>query len=232
MHPSLWRATGIRGVLAIVGREGRSPVYGAPPPAPPVDDPGGALARRYLQVHGPDDAAAVPLLGRCSRCRTRSGCGRARASSRRSATGGCSPRTRRSTRRRRRARGCSRTWTRWRARRTARSSCPTTAVRKRIWASLGGPGMALVDGEVAGLWRPRKKGKRLVVELEPLRALKRRRAGGAGRRGRAPRPLPRRRDAASCRYSAEAPGRTRPRRGPSGPSAACPRSPSSSTASG
>ena len=31
--------------------------------------------------------------------------------------------------------------------------------------------MALVDGEVAGLWRPRKKGRRLVVELEPLRPL-------------------------------------------------------------
>ena len=48
---------------------------------------------------------------------------------------------------------------------------PDEAVRKRIWASLGGPGMALLDGEVAGLWRPRKKGKRLVVELEPLRRL-------------------------------------------------------------
>jgi hypothetical protein len=31
---------------------------------------------------------------------------------------------------------------------------------------------ALVDGEVAGLWRPRKKGKRLVVEVEPLRTLR------------------------------------------------------------
>ena len=50
---------------------------------------------------------------------------------------------------------------------------PDEAVRKRIWRSLGGPGMALVDGEVAGLWRPRKKGKRLVVELEPLRKLTR-----------------------------------------------------------
>jgi hypothetical protein len=48
---------------------------------------------------------------------------------------------------------------------------PDEALRKRIWRALGGPGMALVDGEVAGLWRPRKKGKRLVVELEPLRTL-------------------------------------------------------------
>ena len=48
---------------------------------------------------------------------------------------------------------------------------PDPGLRKRIWASLGGPGMALVDGEVAGLWRPRKKGKRLDVELEPLRTL-------------------------------------------------------------
>ena len=31
VHPSLWRATGIRGVLAIVGREGRSAVFGLPP---------------------------------------------------------------------------------------------------------------------------------------------------------------------------------------------------------
>ena len=30
VHPSLWRATGVRGVLAIVGREGRSAVFGAP----------------------------------------------------------------------------------------------------------------------------------------------------------------------------------------------------------
>ena len=35
VHPSLWRATGIRGVLAIVGREGRSAVFGAPPGGAP-----------------------------------------------------------------------------------------------------------------------------------------------------------------------------------------------------
>ena len=48
---------------------------------------------------------------------------------------------------------------------------PDKELRTRIWSRMGGPGMALVDGEVAGLWRPRKKGKRLVVELEPLRRL-------------------------------------------------------------
>jgi hypothetical protein len=45
---------------------------------------------------------------------------------------------------------------------------PDEAVRKRIWKMLGGPGMVLADGEVAGLWRPAKKGKRLVVTVEPL----------------------------------------------------------------
>ena len=53
VHPSLWRATGIRGVLAIVGRDGRSAVFGAPPKAAKVEDPGGELAQHYLSVYGP-----------------------------------------------------------------------------------------------------------------------------------------------------------------------------------
>src|SRR4051794_32110625 len=53
VHPSLWRATGVRGVLAVVGREGRSAVFGLPPEAPPVDDPGAELARRFLRAYGP-----------------------------------------------------------------------------------------------------------------------------------------------------------------------------------
>ncbi len=171
VHPSLWRATGIRGVLAIVGRDGRSPVYGAPPPAPPVEDPGGALARRYLQVHGP----TTPLLFRYWAYLTLPHAKRLLA----------------------RAGELAQLGDRWvLAEDTALDApepkgarllpnldplasakdreilVPDEAVRKRIWRSLGGPGMALVDGEVAGLWRPRKKGKRLVVELEPLRTLK------------------------------------------------------------
>ena len=170
VHPSLWRATGIRGVLAIVGRDGRSPVFGPPPPAPPVDDPGGALARRYLQVHGP----TTPLLFRYWAYLTLPHAKRLFA----------------------RAGELTQLGDRWVLAEDAALDAPPPqgarllpnldpiasardrevlepdeAVRKRIWRSLGGPGMALVDGEVAGLWRPRKKGTRLVVELEPLRAL-------------------------------------------------------------
>jgi hypothetical protein len=46
-------------------------------------------------------------------------------------------------------------------------------VRKRAWPALGGPGLVLVDGEVAGLWRPAKKGRKLVVTVEPLDGLRR-----------------------------------------------------------
>ena len=45
---------------------------------------------------------------------------------------------------------------------------PDPAVRKRIWTAIGGPGIVLVDGEVGGLWRPAKKGKKLLVTVEPL----------------------------------------------------------------
>ncbi|MCC3763063.1 winged helix DNA-binding domain-containing protein [Glycomyces sp. TRM65418] len=42
---------------------------------------------------------------------------------------------------------------------------------KALWPVLGRPGAVLVDGEVAGLWRPRKTGKRFTVAVEPWRAL-------------------------------------------------------------
>ena len=53
VHPSLWRATGVRGVLAIVGREGRSAVFGLPPAARALHDPGAELARRFLHAYAP-----------------------------------------------------------------------------------------------------------------------------------------------------------------------------------
>ncbi|SDY36968.1 Winged helix DNA-binding domain-containing protein [Modestobacter sp. DSM 44400] len=42
---------------------------------------------------------------------------------------------------------------------------------KDLWRALGRPGAVLVDGEVAGTWRPRKAGKRLTVVVEPWRDL-------------------------------------------------------------
>lgn len=45
---------------------------------------------------------------------------------------------------------------------------PDPTVRKRIWTVLGGPGTVLVSGEVRGLWRPTKKGKKLLITVEPF----------------------------------------------------------------
>jgi hypothetical protein len=171
VHPSLWRATGIRGVLAIVGRDGRTPVFGAPPAAPPVEDPGGALARRYLQVHGPGTPQlfrhwAMLTLPHAKRLWARAG-ELAQVGDQRwvlaedAALEAPQPEG-------------ARLLANLDPLASARDRevlVPDEALRKRIWRALGGPGMALVDGEVAGLWRPRKQGRRLVVELEPLRRL-------------------------------------------------------------
>jgi hypothetical protein len=45
---------------------------------------------------------------------------------------------------------------------------PDPALRRRIWTAIGGPGRVLVAGEVAGLWRPAKKGRKLVITVDPL----------------------------------------------------------------
>jgi hypothetical protein len=38
---------------------------------------------------------------------------------------------------------------------------------KALWPTLGRPGAVLVDGEIAGTWRPRASGGRLRVEVQP-----------------------------------------------------------------
>lgn len=48
---------------------------------------------------------------------------------------------------------------------------PDTARQKLIWRILGNPGVVLVDGEVAGVWRPQKKGKRLLLKIESFEPL-------------------------------------------------------------
>jgi hypothetical protein len=46
---------------------------------------------------------------------------------------------------------------------------PDQVRAKDLWRTLGRPGAVLVDGEVAGTWRPRKAGKRLTVQVDPWR---------------------------------------------------------------
>lgn len=178
VHPSLWRATGIRGVLAIVGRDGRSPVFGAPPAIEPVPDPGAALARRFLSAYGParpkllagwaglatshatalweraGDLAQVALDGRKAWVLAEDAAVVADPPAAEGARllPSLDPLA---------------------AGRDRELLVPDPAVRKRAWPVLGGPGLVLVDGEVAGLWRPAKKGRKLVVTVEPLDGLQR-----------------------------------------------------------
>ena len=180
VHPSLWRATGIRGVLAIVGREGRSAVFGAPPKAKRVEDPGAELARRFLRAYGParprllaDWAGVAPShanalwerAGELAEIEVELEARKAWVLASDVAAladppkadgvrllGNLDPLT---------------------AGRDRELLVPDAAVRKRIFTVLGGPGTLLVDGGIAGLWRPAKKGARLVVTVEPLGRLSR-----------------------------------------------------------
>jgi Winged helix DNA-binding domain len=171
VHPSLWRATGIRGVLAIVGREGRSAVFGPPPKAPALEDPGAELARRFLRAYGP---ARPKLLADWA------GLATSHANALWERAGNLVEVDLEGT-------------NAWVLAEDAQALVTVTeihgvrllanrdplnaardrevlvndpAVRKRIWTALGGPGTVLVDGEVAGLWRSVKKGKKLVVTVE------------------------------------------------------------------
>jgi hypothetical protein len=173
VHPSLWRATGIRGVLAIVAREGRSAVFGLPPEAPKLEDPGAELARRFLRAYGParpklladwaglatshakalwnraGDLVGVDVDGKNAWAladdqpalvnETKTDSVRLLAN--------LDPLN---------------------AGRDRELLVPDPTLRKRIWTVLGGPGIVLVDGDVVGLWRPTKKGKRLLITVEPL----------------------------------------------------------------
>jgi hypothetical protein len=58
------------------------------------------------------------------------------------------------------------------------SLIPEVRLHKVVWRASGNPGVALVDGRVAGAWRPQKKGGKLVLIVTPFGEL-----GGAGRQG-------------------------------------------------
>lgn len=50
-----------------------------------------------------------------------------------------------------------------------RTLVPDGSLHRRIWRTVGNPGVVLVDGEVAGVWHPQKRGDRLTLRVEPFR---------------------------------------------------------------
>jgi hypothetical protein len=173
VHPSLWRATGIRGVLAIVGREGRSAVFGLPPKMPRVEDPGAELARRFLQAYGPARPKLLADWAGLATSHAEMLCGRAGElmqvdldGTRAWVLAEDEPVLARATE----MQGVRLLPNRdpLNAARDRELLVPDASARSRIWRAIGGPGTVLVDGEVAGLWRSAAKGKKLVVTVEPL----------------------------------------------------------------
>jgi hypothetical protein len=176
VHPSLWRATGIRGVLAIVGRAGRSAVFGLPPEAAAVDDPGAELARRFLRAYAPARPRLLAGWAGLAASHAAALWQRAGALVRVDVEGTSAwalaedaaalaepPR----------AEGVRllANLDPLHAGRDRELLVPDPALRKRIWTVLGGPGTVLAGGAVAGLWRPAKRGAKLTVTVEPLRDL-------------------------------------------------------------
>jgi hypothetical protein len=173
VHPSLWRATGIRGVLSIAGRDGRTAVFAAPPPAPAVEDPGAEIARRFLRAYPPGTPALLSAWAGVSPGHAKALWARAGELAEVSLDG------------RRgwvlaedldaladppRASGVRLLpgYDGYLAARDRELLQPDADLRKRQWRTLGNPGALLRDGRLAGTWRAAKKGRRLVVTIEPF----------------------------------------------------------------
>jgi DNA glycosylase AlkZ-like len=174
VHPSLWRATGIRGVLAVAERRGRVTVFGAPPKTRAVTQAPAELARRFLHAYGPatngDLAAWAGIAPSHARALLDGIAGEVdevefdgrRALALAADTDAlASPPAASGVR-------LLPPFDPYLDQRDRATLWPDPAVRKRARTGIGAPGVLLVDGEVAGLWRPEKKGRRLVVKVEPL----------------------------------------------------------------
>jgi hypothetical protein len=171
VHPSLWRATGIRGVLAVVDRDGRTPIYGAPPEPPHVDDPGAALAHRFLRAYAPtrpkllaewagiSTAHAQQLWERAGELEQVELDGKKAWILAEDAAALEDPPGARGVR-------LLPSLDPIAGSKDRELIAPDKAVRSRIWMSLGGAGMVLADGALAGTWRPAKKGSRLVITVD------------------------------------------------------------------
>jgi hypothetical protein len=174
VHPSLWRATGVRGVLAVAERRGRVTVFGAPPRGRAVKDAPAELTRRFLHAYGPatraelaawagiapaharalldavaDDLEEVELDGRRALILA--------ADADRLADPPAASGVR-----------LLPPFDPYLDQRDRATLFPDRELRARARSGIGAPGAVLVDGALAGLWRPAKKGKRLVVTVEPV----------------------------------------------------------------
>ena len=170
VHPSLWRATGIRGVLAVVGRDGRSPVYGAPPDPPHVEDPGAELARRFLRHYAPTrpklladwagiaTAHATQLWERAGELAEVELDGKKAWALADDLEALASPPPAKGVR-------LLPSLDPLAGSKDRELLAPDPNMRKEIWKMLGGAGMVLAGGALAGTWRPAKKGNRLVITV-------------------------------------------------------------------
>jgi hypothetical protein len=174
VHPSLWRATGVRGVLAVAERRGRVTVFGAPPRGRAVKDAPAELARRFLHAYGPATRSELT---------TWAGIAPAHARSLLDAIAGELEEVEFDGRRAlilaadadRLADPPAASGVRllppfdpYLDQRDRETLFPDRELRARARSGIGAPGAVLVDGTLAGLWRPAKKGKRLAVTVEPV----------------------------------------------------------------
>jgi hypothetical protein len=176
VHPSLWRATGIRGVLAVAGRRGRVTVFGAPPAAPTCDDAPAELTRRFLRAYGPATqselaawAGIAPTHARALFASVEDELQEVRFAGRRALILAADADRLRSPPPASGARLLP-PFDPYLDQRDRDTLFPDRELRRRARSGIGNPGVVLVDGEVTGLWRPVKKGRRLVVTVEPVTA--------------------------------------------------------------
>ena len=169
VRPGFWRALG---PLEVTQMPARSTWALADPPSMDLAEARAELVRRFLRCFGPGHAHAARVVGTARdvlrQGALRRGRGRARGRPPRRSQG-VRPRGRRSAasspRPRRAASASSAATTRTSASPTARRSSPTRRCARSCSRAVGRPGVVLADGELAGLWRCRKRGD--VLEVEP-----------------------------------------------------------------
>jgi Winged helix DNA-binding domain len=179
VHPLLWRATGVMGVLAIAGRRGRTTLFGSPGPIPPFDDPGAELARRFLRAYGPATPATFAAWAGISVQHARSLVDRIAGELAEVGPGGlllAADRERLADPPRASGVRLLGGYDPYLDQRDREILFPDAQIRVQMRRSIGNPGALLVDGELAGMWRPEKKGRRLVVAVESFRRLPQRAA--------------------------------------------------------